>query len=153
MSRRALREFAENSLRNQSLCPQIARDNLSEDWNVPYCLAKLNVMAGDGRDPMSRERFFIYPPQRHLLNETGTRYWHRKYYENNEGLNGCSNYTISFHYVYSRNMYTMYFLAYHLKPYGIQHRYPPIPKKRDFTEVKRILEMDRINKYRRRTWQ
>lgn len=62
---------------------------------------------------------------------------------NKEGLNCCSNYTISFHYVSARNMYTMYFLTYRLKPYGIKLRHPPPPEKRRFGDVIGALELDR----------
>lgn len=153
MSRRALREIAEKSLRNESICPQIGMDKISEDWNIPQCLAELNVLAGDSRDSLARERFLMGPPKRHLFSESAPWYWNRKYYENKEVLNCCSNYTISFHYIYARQMYTMYFLTHRLRAYGIKHRYPPIPQKQNIAEVNRILEMDRIKMMKRKNWE
>lgn len=150
--RMTLRKFVEISLRNTSLCPELLVDKYSEDLTVPKCLGRLNIFAGDSRDPLARERFFIYRPESHFFNETSDWYWTRKYYVKEDGLNCCSNYTISFHYISGGNMYTMYFLTYHLKPYGIKYRYPPLPKKYKFSEVARTLEMERITRYRRRKW-
>lgn len=50
-------------------------------------------------------------------------------------------------------MYTMYFLTYHLRAYGIKHQYPSIPQKQNIAEVNRILEMDRIRLMKRKSWE
>lgn len=152
LSRTALREFAEKSLRNKSLCPLIVLDSLSEDWNVPLCLEKLNMFAGDGRDPLKRERFLVDNPEKHLLNTSLIWYWKRKYYINEEGPKCCSKYTISFHYIGTKRMYTFYYLTNHLRPYGISYRHPPPPTKLNFNDVKRTLEMERIVRYKRSNW-
>lgn len=146
LSRAALQTFTEKTLRNSTLCPQVLRNDLSEDWNVPLCLATSNVFAGDGRDSLKRERFLMGPPERHLFRLSSRWYWNRKFYLNKEGLNCCSKYTISFHYIRPRTLYTLYFLEYRLKPYGIEYRHPP-PQKRRFSDVIRELEMDRISRY------
>lgn len=147
LSKTALEQFVEKALTNKTLCPQIVKDKLSEDYNLPKCLAKLNIFAGDSRDWVKRGRFFVAWPQWHLFpnKSKSSWYWKRKYYWSEEGLNCCSNYSVSFHYIKPRYLYTMYFLTYELKPYGFNYQHPQLPEKLNFNEVIRILEMERIN--------
>ncbi|XP_017873038.1 PREDICTED: glycoprotein-N-acetylgalactosamine 3-beta-galactosyltransferase 1-like [Drosophila arizonae] len=51
------------------------------------------------------------------------------YYDTDEGLDGCSNYTISFHYIKPNQMYVLDYLIYQLRPYGIVHKPDALPKK------------------------
>lgn len=60
ISKTTLRTFVEKLLINEMLCPQNRSfRNLSEDWNIPMCLVKLNVFLVDTRDWVKRERFLI----------------------------------------------------------------------------------------------
>lgn len=151
LSKNALRTFVEKVLKNKKLCPQIAKDKLSEDWNVPLCLEKLNVYAGDGRDLLKRERFFVYKPESNLFAKADPWYKNRLYYfkrmyhlKDWTANDCCSNYSISFHYIFPRYMYTLYYFSYILKPYGIKFRYP-LPPKLIFSDVVRTLQMERRN--------
>lgn len=42
-------------------------------------------------------------------------------------LYNSSNYAITFQHILPRNMYSMYYLMYHLRIYGIKRRFPPAP--------------------------
>lgn len=121
-------------------------DARAEDWDITLCLDYYNVYAGDSRDLLKRDRFFIYQPEMHLTHKPGSfGYWKVKYYWNDEGLDCCSNYTISFHYIQPQNQYTMYFLTYKLQPFGIKHHFPPLPKKKNFRDVQIMLDRERLN--------
>lgn len=149
LSKIALKTFVEKLLTNKTLCPRIVRDKLSEDFSLPICLAKMNIVAGDSRDWFKRDRFFVNPPELHLFqrekNYKTDWYWKRKYYWSDDGLNSCSNYTVSFHYVKPNFMYRLHYFTYHMKPYGINFRYPPLTKQFNFANVMRTLEMERLN--------
>lgn len=146
MSKTTLRTFVEKVLTNETLCPQIHQyRKLSEDWFVAMCLARVNVFPVDSRDWVKRERFLMLDPERHLFSKSNKWYWRRQYYLNDEGLDCCSNHTVAFHYIYPTKMYAMFYLSYHLKPYGIQHRYPPSPQMHNANTMLKTLEMERMN--------
>lgn len=145
MSNKAVRLFAEQILTNKSMC-KVDRDNTAEDWEAAKCFEKVGVLAGDGRDLIKRERFLPFIPEHHLFNKPGKWwYWERKYYQTDEGLDCCSNYAIAYHYIGPKYMYRMYYLIYHLMTYGNIHRFPPPPKKLNFSHVAYILEQQRVN--------
>lgn len=146
MSKFALRTFAEKILIDKSICPIINDEVASEDFNVPRCLGKLNIFAGDSRDWVNRGRFHMHFPVKLLFPQYNTTYFKMKYYWHDEGLNCCSNYSISFHYIYDRPMYEMYYLTYHLKPYGFQYKHPPLPKKANLVKIIKNLEMERLDR-------
>lgn len=88
-------------------------DERIEDVEITTCLDHFNVYAGDGRDLVKRERFHMWQPEFNLLTAPNFEqwYWTRKYYWSDEGLDCCSNYSISFHYIQAKNKYTMYLLS------------------------------------------
>lgn len=145
MSKAALRAFAEKILTNEELCPKILEDELSEDKTTSLCWAKVNVYPVDGRDILKRDRFRVGSPRRHLFSQLPEWYWRQQYYQNAEGLDSCSNYTVSFHKISPRYLYTLYYLSYRLRPYGIEYRYPPIAKKTPLASIIRTLELERVN--------
>lgn len=145
LSRKAVQVFVEKILTNKSLC-SIDTDDRTEDTEISTCFDKVNVYAGDGRDLIKRERFLPFSPADHLFADRGSWwYWQRKYYNTDEGLDCCSNYTISFHYIGPRHQYTLYYLTYLHKIYGIARQFPAPPKKRNMTEVIKILNLERFN--------
>ena len=153
MSRYTVRVLVEQVLTNQkffktnnSFC-NVGNDALPEDWEISLCLDNYNVYAGDSRDLLKRNRFFLYPPVDQLINQKEHAPWYisRQFYFDDEGLDACSNYTVQFHYIMPPNQYTLYYLTYRFQPYGIKRRYPPPPRKKNFSEVARILDEERTN--------
>lgn len=156
MSRKTVRIFVEKVLTNpeffhkdnasHELC-HIESDARNEDWEIALCLDPYNVYAGDSRDLLKRIRFFPDLPEDSLFGHPrpDSWYWHRQYYFNDEGLNCCSNYSISCHRVESEYLYTLYYLTYRLQIYGVKRQFPPPPQKKLFSEVTRILDEERHN--------
>lgn len=154
MSRKTVRIFVEKILTNEEffsnpkepLGCHIETDERVEDWDISVCLDHYNVLAGDSRDLMKRERFLTFWPEAHLFGHPDSTfwYWQRKYYWTDEGLDCCSNYTISSHYIGAQYQYTMYYLTYKLQPFGIERRFPPPPAKNDFSDVAELLERERF---------
>ncbi|XP_060658602.1 glycoprotein-N-acetylgalactosamine 3-beta-galactosyltransferase 1-like isoform X1 [Drosophila nasuta] len=127
LSKEALRRFVVEGIPSNKIC--INDTNEFEDFEIGACMENLNVTAGDSRDWNGRGRMFVSVPQDHLVPDrnTGFWYWNFSFYKNDEGLDCCSDNAISFHYVIPELMYTMDYLIYHLKPYGIvrePHRLP-----------------------------
>lgn len=145
MSKNALRAFVERILTNQTLCPEIVEDKLSEDQTTTRCWSKINVYPVDGRDILKKDRFLMNTPERHLFSQMDSWYFRQRYYRSEEGINCCSNYTISFHKITPNHLYTLYFLSYLLKLYGISYQYPPLPAKVKLADSIRILELERVN--------
>lgn len=155
MSRQTVRVFVEKVLTNPSFFNKdaanpchVETDDRNEDWTIASCLDNYNVYAGDSRDLLKRDRFFPFWPEKHLFGKHSgypNWYWQRKYYFNDEGLDACSNYSISYHYISSEYQYQLYYLIYRLRVYGIERRYPPPSKKIVFFKVTRELDEERYN--------
>ncbi|KAK0160572.1 hypothetical protein PV328_007970 [Microctonus aethiopoides] len=122
LSKEALRRFIEDSLPDKDKCRQ---DNGGdEDVEMGKCLNNVEVKAVDTRDGYGRGRFFPMIPEHHIIPklkklEKNTWYWKMAYHETKDGLDCCSDYAISFHYVPPNMMYVLEYLIYHLRPYGI----------------------------------
>ena len=101
-------------------------------FNVPLstaarCLQGVGVEVGDSRDELGRWRMFPFDLEQHLipgLIDKKSWIWDNTYYPYKEGMECCSDTAVSFHYVSSNLMYTLEFLIYHLRPYGIVHDRP-----------------------------
>lgn len=60
-----------------------------------------------------------------------------------QGLDCCSDYSITFHYIKPKEMYALEFLLYHLKkPYGVQESHPDQPKQLTWDEVLERNQLD-----------
>lgn len=130
------------------LC-HVETDERIEDMEITNCLDQFDVYAGDSRDALKRDRFHMWWPEHHLfmVPHLDEWYWLRKYYWNDEGLDCCSNYSISFHHIVNpQNQYTLYYLTHQLKLYGISRQFPPPPRKYNFLKVTQRLNQERTNK-------
>lgn len=148
MSRKSIRLFVENVLTNDSVCDRVVGSNVGdEDWNIGYCFDKIGIYAGDSRDTLNRERFLPFDPEAHLFPRFHSHSWYLiyKYYSSDEGLDCCSNYSIAFHYISPRYMYTLYYLTYYLKIHGVKYRNPLLPRKMLFCDIVHMLENERKN--------
>ncbi|CAH0564896.1 unnamed protein product [Brassicogethes aeneus] len=92
LSRQALKQFIENGLKKTTHChPGLKGD---EDVELGRCLEAAQVKVGDSRDSQKRGRYF-------------------------GGMEGISDYAVSFHHVEVVDMYFFEYLIYHLRPFGI----------------------------------
>ncbi|CAG0893262.1 unnamed protein product [Cyprideis torosa] len=93
----------------------------SEDVKWGKCMQKLGVQAQDSRDEEGRWRFFPFNEEHHISFDGPKWFDQYKYYPIKKGLDCCSDTAITFHYVSTSHMYTLEYLIYHLKPFGIQN--------------------------------
>ncbi|KAI8119306.1 Glycoprotein-N-acetylgalactosamine 3-beta-galactosyltransferase 1 [Lucilia cuprina] len=132
LSKEALRLFAEHAYPNRVLCRQTPGG--SEDKEMGTCLQNVGVVAGDSRDELKRGRFFPTSLYSHIIPKPKSSwYWRYIFYATEDGLNCCSDYSISFHYVQPNYMYVMDFLVYKLRPYGIVPKDIDMPKKNNMS--------------------
>ncbi|XP_037809526.1 glycoprotein-N-acetylgalactosamine 3-beta-galactosyltransferase 1-like [Lucilia sericata] len=129
LSKEAVRRFVKQAIPNKDLCR--AENDGDEDVEIGKCLQNVNVTAGDSRDHQARGRFFPFIPEHHLIPGTDRKYWYWEYifYKTDEGLDCCSDYAISFHYVTPNQMYVYDYLIYHLRPYGLINPPESLPEK------------------------
>lgn len=138
ISKEALKRFALEALNDYNLCSNLA---YAEDVEMGQCLENVGVIAGDSRDFLERGRFFSFDPQNHFFphpENAAYWYWKHLFYKTDEGLDCCSDTTISFHYIEPVMMYLMDYLIYRIQPYGIKNEYcvHKLPKRMDLDTVK-----------------
>lgn len=133
-----LKNFVKKLLTNETLCP-INAEQLSEDWTIPLCFQTLNNFADDSHNYVGREHFLIYSPESHLFSIADE--W-RKYYWTDEGLDYYSNYSLSFHYIDSKYMYTLYYLKYFLNPFEYKYQIPILTKRAKMNDIIQKLEIE-----------
>ncbi|XP_066959955.1 glycoprotein-N-acetylgalactosamine 3-beta-galactosyltransferase 1-like isoform X4 [Macrobrachium rosenbergii] len=143
LSREAVRKFIEDALPNKLKCKE--DDTGAEDAEMGKCLDNIGVLAGDSRDSLGRGRFFPFTPATHLMGGVPDWYLDYVYYKPDTGLDCCSDTPVTFHYVSTDLMYTLEYLLYHARPYGIVHHDPyPAPLPPDTKSIPEpILEKQR----------
>ncbi|XP_063709185.1 glycoprotein-N-acetylgalactosamine 3-beta-galactosyltransferase 1-like [Culicoides brevitarsis] len=129
LSKEALKRFIKEALPNSEKCRK--HPNGAEDVTMGKCLQNVGVKVGDTRDKEGKSRFLPMKPNTHMFpkhNNFDKWYYLHSFHPTTEGLNCCSEETISFHYIPPLKMYGLEYLIYHLKPYGVQPYYE-LPEK------------------------
>ncbi|XP_026327583.1 glycoprotein-N-acetylgalactosamine 3-beta-galactosyltransferase 1-like [Hyposmocoma kahamanoa] len=129
LSRDALDRVVKRGLRATNLCDE-GDEGDDDDAKIGICLHRVGVKAVDTRDSEQRGRFWPFSPQDHVVPYTDPDFWYWRYtyYPSQYGVDCCSDYSISFHYQSPADMYTMEFLIYKLRPFGIQYSSGRLPK-------------------------
>lgn len=133
ISRAALKKFVTEALTDKNKCHQ--GDDGREDLLISRCMNNVGAYPGDARDKFQRETFFPSRPDVHLFSTSNSWYFKHLYYSNDEGLDCCSNYTISFHSLQPPMMYWLDYLVFNVRAYGVRHVYDPLPQAKNFTIV------------------
>lgn len=135
LSKEAVIRFVEESIPDKKMCRQ---DNAgAEDVEIGRCLENVHVRAGDSRDAEQRGRFFPFVPEGHLIEDKNHDWWYWKaiYYDIKEGMECCSDYAVSFHYVSPNLMYVIDYLVYHMRAFGVIPHAQPLEKKLTFMQM------------------
>ncbi|KAI4897607.1 hypothetical protein NFI96_009505 [Prochilodus magdalenae] len=138
LSKEALRRFVKGHAEGNC-----THSSHIEDLALGRCMQTLKVTAGDSRDEKNRETFHAFPPEKFLirkLSKSRPRDSLYDFYKRHQGPGCCSDFAISFHYIRPREMYTLEYFTYHLRPYGYKYRNTPhsltaaeLPSRQGFT--------------------
>uniref|UniRef100_A0A336LXY8 Glycoprotein-N-acetylgalactosamine 3-beta-galactosyltransferase 1 n=1 Tax=Culicoides sonorensis TaxID=179676 RepID=A0A336LXY8_CULSO len=138
LSKEALRRFIEQALPDPAKCRH--SNDGAEDVNMGKCMMSVGVKFGDTRDAQKKNRFLPMAPIDHLFPKiTDEWYFKLSRYPAKKGLGCCSDYAISFHYVYPNMLYVLEYLIYHLRPYGITPNLPPLGKKLSLDDMEKCF--------------
>lgn len=124
LSRSAVQTIAHNGCDDDDLANDGQSDSV--ELELAKCLNKLDILFGDSRDDIGKERFFPNSPQQHLFPEQRDDPY--RFYATIDGPDSISEWAIAFSNVYVAHSYAYEYLLYKLRPYGIvQHdRYLPM---------------------------
>ncbi|CAF0901826.1 unnamed protein product [Didymodactylos carnosus] len=94
---------------------KLCHENEAEDINLAYCLARINVFVTHTRDNNQLETFHPMTFEEHFLGKFTRWIENNSQYEQKKGEKCCSNFTISFHGMSSRDMKLLHYLLYHIQ--------------------------------------
>ncbi|XP_013416651.1 glycoprotein-N-acetylgalactosamine 3-beta-galactosyltransferase 1 isoform X2 [Lingula anatina] len=97
------------------LKPSCIPDGTGEDWKTAQCLSRVGAKAVNTTDELGRERFLPFTPLTHILGQYPKWYYTWDQNRARRGLNCCSKYPISFHYMSPRELNTLEYLFYHVR--------------------------------------
>ncbi|XP_071966235.1 glycoprotein-N-acetylgalactosamine 3-beta-galactosyltransferase 1-like [Antedon mediterranea] len=140
LSKAAVKKLVEVAFKDSKKCRPATAVGGAEDVDIGRCLQAVEVVAGDSRDELGQDRFHPFVPEHHLIPgsvQKGFWYWKYIFYPSTEGLDCCSDNSISFHYISPQSMYLMEYLVYHMKPFGVGY-YTCKHQKADLTKSKNI---------------
>ncbi|KAM8715042.1 hypothetical protein ACLKA7_002141 [Drosophila subpalustris] len=126
LSREALRRAIEHGLHSNG-CNR--RQSGTEDFEMGVCLNYCGVTPTDSRDSSGRHRFLPLGLEHVLIpRRLPPDFWLYRYlnYKIKEGLECCSTYAITIHYVIYYQIYVFDFLLYNMHPYGIIKGHEPL---------------------------
>ncbi|KAH8283649.1 hypothetical protein KR018_010795 [Drosophila ironensis] len=127
LSRKAVQIFVEKGIIGRRC---YTNNDGSEDFQMGACLKMLKVPAGDSRDHYGRHRFLSLPLGHFLIpGYDADDFWLRKYLNRElpkSGVECCSSYTISMHYITAQDMYFLDTFLFKFRPYGLIYGHPPL---------------------------
>ncbi|KAA8579173.1 hypothetical protein FQN60_014597, partial [Etheostoma spectabile] len=109
LSKEALRRFVTGF--NTGACTHFSP---IEDLALGKCMETMEVKPADSRDVRGRQTFHPYPPDRYLVRTPPRpRPWYLIYdhYTPVEGPGCCSDFVVSFHYIYAVQQYVLEYLT------------------------------------------
>ncbi|XP_017097239.2 uncharacterized protein [Drosophila bipectinata] len=125
LSRKAVRIFVKYGIKRKICYSDV---HGTEDYEMGKCLSMLNVTAGDSRDIYGRHRFFSLSLGHFIIpGYDDQSFWLKNYlhHEFSSGMECCSTYSISMHYISHHEMYFLETILYKSRPYGIVNGHPP----------------------------
>ena len=92
LSKSAVKLFIEQGVDNPDKCRSDGGG--AEDLELGKCMEKLEILAGDSRDELGRERFLPFVPEHHLIPGILPKdmwYWSYSYYPAKQVCFNCFN--------------------------------------------------------------
>lgn len=142
LSKESVRKYNKEGLEGK-LCDN--NKGGTEDQNLGYCMQKLQVIAGDGRDNKFRERFFQFRIELALL-PNATDKWVERYiwHDIRYGISNCCSETlITLHKITPEEMYLLEYFIYKAKIFGQRYELlNEIPRKLGMDEILKCVDVE-----------
>ncbi|KAH8377091.1 hypothetical protein KR093_003409, partial [Drosophila rubida] len=125
LSREALRRLVEHGFHSNG-CNR--RPTGTEDFEMGFCLDYCGVPATDSRDSEGHHRFLPLSLEHVMIpGQYDAKFWLNSFmhHQIKTGMECCSTYAITIHYVVYYQMYLFDYLLYDMTPYGIIEGHEP----------------------------